>query len=164
MKTYRSMKEELLNTESEMKQYQQGISRDIEKIGEYADVSKLWEKGVAWAKETFSKRQTLLIVGGAVVGFMVVSYLVGGRRRRVVEVSPNTGNGGQVVVQREEEPSMLGALINMAVKTFVLALARKLLLEAMKRMEKNADKTDAKADGGYAAGGYRTTAKQPANN
>lgn len=164
MKTYRSMKEELLSTESEMKQYQQGIARDIEKIGQYTDLSKLWERGITWAKENLGKRQTLLIIGGAVVGFMVVNYLVGGRsRRRVVEVG-NSNAGGQVIVQREEAPSMLGSLINLAVRTFVLALARKLLVEAMKRMEKNSGQGSEKVGTGYATGSYRPAAKQGTNN
>ncbi len=144
MKTYRTMKEELLSTESEIKQYERGIAQDIRTIGENATVGKalgkglssIWEQGVEYGKSLLQNRKALLIIGGGVAAYFLISGMLGSGRRRVVHTTPE-GNGGTVVVHDDDEPNFLMQLINVAVKTFVLALARRLLLEFLKEQEKS---------------------------
>jgi hypothetical protein len=100
---------------------EQKIIHNIEDLGALStNMRKTWQRTSALARRLASDRRTYLIAGGIVIGFLVLRALLGRSESR-----PQSNRRMPVVVSKPR--SLLYELFVMAVQTFVLHYARKLL-------------------------------------
>jgi vacuolar-type H+-ATPase subunit E/Vma4 len=121
----------LSELKTEVDRVEQDLARDIHTISQMTEPSRMLERIKEGAVRLLSQKRTLYIVGGIVVGFLVVRALFSSSSKAVERYDPKTG----VVIRQSRGNSLVVQLLKMAVQTFVLHYARKLLVEYMDRKQ-----------------------------
>lgn len=121
----------------QVKQYEQSLQQDMNHFIEMADTSKLADR----ARETFTRltkdKRTLFALLGVAVSLIIVRELLyANRPRRRTSVS----NPNAVVSASRRKSSFLMEMVIMAMRTFALHYARKILIEYLERADRAAVK------------------------
>lgn len=129
MATPQSVQQQMQDMAREMKSLGGSIERDMLHLQQSTDVGKWVDRSADYIKHLVSKPRNLWLAGGILGGYLLLSALFGSSRStRVLK-----GEGQQIIVQREAEGSLLGSLLRTALQTFVLMVARKLLMDYLQK-------------------------------
>lgn len=128
MASPQSVQQQMKDMAREMQSLGGSIERDMLQLQQATDVGKWVDRSADWIKQLASKPRNLWIAGGIVGGYLLLSALFGSSRDRVVK-----SDGAQIIVQRESQGSLLGSLVRTAMQTFILMVARKLLMDYLQK-------------------------------
>lgn len=112
------------------------ISRNLEDLGAASEKLKVsLGRTTQLARRVLTDRRTYFIAGGIVVGYMALRMFMGRNEGRAVSVGPK-----RAVVVAGRQRSLLHELLIVAIQTFVLHYARKLLKDYLEKQEASASK------------------------
>lgn len=128
--------------------YEKRIGDKLHELKEWADPGAIWGKIKSGATSVATDRRTVYVVLGIVVSFFVVKALMGRRRSRQMLLSDSgvlssesfdISDRAPIIRGRKENRSLLYEMVIMAVQTFLLHYARKMLINFLENRDKKGE-------------------------